>query len=401
MKKLYYTLLCLIISALFLSSCENEDTMQEVKYIGFDKVTKIELSPNGTQLIADGKSELRFLVKCYYAINDSVQKPMIMDRVPLDKIKITSSDNKTFKIDEGYTTTLSSDSVYFTCSIGNKISNKVAVALTTKEQPIFDKIVVPIIFHAIYTDKTESNTNAFTEEYINKILARANKVFAGELFNSPSSCPSGIEFKLAKINKVKVTDEVNDGWGTLPKYIAENLMENPDKYLNIWVCESAPYKLKIGKCVPRYTLGNKNDILGLKLKEIGSKDEISDVKPQDVGFAVSFYNIYQMLSGNTGDKRFERLLGIYYGLLPTAHNEKNSPMVNNDLDYCADTYSYIKGEYTRQKKTFPIDGNKDKRYYFDSYNIMDEYSSCTTISREQVKRIRQVIKDCAFRQMKE
>lgn len=391
--KYIYNIICLT-SLLVLLSCQKEESLDEVKFIGIDKISKIELSPNSPQLIANGKARLDFKVKCYYIINDTVEVPMIMDRIPIKEIKITSSENKTFELNKGYTSSGKTDSVYFTCTIGNKTSAKVSVALTPPTQPVYDKVVVPIIFHAIYTEKKQNNIKGFTPELLQKIIDRANKVFAGELSNAPSSCPSGIQFKLERISKRKISPNEN-----IQKYISDNLMTEPDKYLNIWVMDAIPWSLSSDNCVPIYTFGDPENIKGLRLKQISTIDEIKNVKPVNVGITMSFGDIYQMESGYTSN-RFETQLGRYYGLLNTGHYDEKKELTDGDLDYCPDTYSYISRELTQEKRTFPINGEKGKHYFYDSFNIMDTYSSCTTISRDQVKRIRQVITDCAFRQMK-
>ncbi|MCK0204658.1 hypothetical protein [Ornithobacterium rhinotracheale] len=76
-----------IIALLMLNSCNKDETEYSIGFIGFDKIAKIELSPNSPQLIADGVAELKFKVKCYYLIKDTVLVPMLADRVPLDKMK--------------------------------------------------------------------------------------------------------------------------------------------------------------------------------------------------------------------------------------------------------------------------------------------------------------------------
>lgn len=392
MKHLYKSF-CLIFLTLFFS-CKQDMEIQSVEFIGIDQITKIELYPNSPQLISDGKSELRFKVKCYYTINDTVEVPIPMDRVPISEIKITSSEHKTFGLNEGYTSRGDSDSVRFTCSVGNFTSKQVAVALTSAEQPVFDEIVIPVIFHGIYTERTQNNAKEFTPELVEQILDRANRVFAGELINAPSSCPSNIRFKLDGINMRKILS-TQDQYS----YIRDNLMTEPSKYLNIWVMDVVPSNLSVSACVPAFTFGDADDIKGLKLKEVSSISEVGQVKPEHVGFAITFANMYQMASGYPTE-RFEMKLGRYYGLLPTWHfDEETNLLVNGDLDYCPDTYSYISKYMTLEKRTFPIKGVKND-YYYDSYNIIDEISSCTTISRDQVKRVRQVINDCAFRQMR-
>ena len=49
--------------------------------------------------------------------------------MPLDKIVVTSSDGKTFNVNEAFTSTAKTDSVSFTATCNNLKSPKVSVAL--------------------------------------------------------------------------------------------------------------------------------------------------------------------------------------------------------------------------------------------------------------------------------
>ncbi|MGQ1945195.1 hypothetical protein [Ornithobacterium rhinotracheale] len=389
-----------VIALLMLNSCNKDETEYSIDFIGFDKIAKIELSPNSPQLIADGVAELKFKVKCYYLIKDTVLVPMLADRVPLDKIEIKSSDGQKIKLSEAYTTKAKADSIAFTCTVGDKTSNEVKVALTEPVVNNDEEIVVPIIFHALYTEETKNNTKNLNKEFLQDIVNKTNKVFANEVNKSPSSFNSGIKFKVHKLEFVKVDAEIMSSQFDLYNYISENLIEEPEKYLNVWILNTQMWKLGDDACVPAFTFGDPSKIKGLDLEVVKSIDEIKKIKPEYVGFALTYGGIYQMKEGY-GGKSFSYSIGKYYGLLPTGHyNEDNPPMENNDLDYCPDTYSYVKKEMTLQKKTFPINGDKNKIYYYDSFNIMDEISSSKTISKDQIFRIKQVMKDCPFRQMK-
>lgn len=429
MKHLYKIIV--FIAALILFSCQKEMEVAEVQFVGLDKISRVELHPNSPQLIADGKAELRFKVKLYY-LNGEEEVAMIADRVPLNEIKITSSDGKTFSANEGFSTTAKAGEMTFTCSVGKTISPKVSVQLTLPEQLNYEKVTVPIIFHAVYTKDTKNNVKEFTPELLQRIVDRANKVFAGELINAPSSYNSDIQFEIARINKVEISAGNSQGGypgghgsNTAYDYISENLMTDPSTYLNIWVMdvveEHGPFAMS--HCVPQYTFGNPDDIPGLQLMPILDISEVEEIKPENVGIAISFAEIYSLMMGRYGvdTERFEMRLGRFYGLLPTGrgedeggdysdgeygdggYDEAPAPKPNKyaDLDYCDDTFSYEYRYFKIEKKAFPLDGDESApRYLFDSFNIMDDFSACNTISRDQVKRIRQVMKDCAFRQMK-
>lgn len=446
MKHLYKIIWSFFILALF--SCQPETEMEKVQFIGLDKISRVELHPNSPQLIANGKAELKFKVKLYYK-NGEDEVAMIADRVPLNEIQITSSDGKTFAANQGYSTTATTDSAYFTCTVGDITSSKASVRLTSAEQPNYEKVVVPIIFHAVYSKNTKNNVKEFTPELLQRIVDRANKVFAGELNNAPSSCNSGIRFEIARINMAEITvsktewgDSDSDFAESAYNYISEHLMIDPSTYLNIWVMDfvSDHGPFGMSKCVPKYTFGDPEDIPGLRLTPIADESEIEEIRPEDVGIGVSFAEMYHMMMGRYGvdTERFEMRLGAFYGLLSTGRGEGEGsnddeynggdeggwdgsdegnwdggdegdweeeptpkPSKYADLDYCDDTFSYEYRFFKIEKKTFPLNGEESGKFYlFDSYNIMDEFSACNTISRDQVKRIRQVMNDCALRQMR-
>lgn len=383
-----------------LNACEKDESITPTEYIGLDKVAKIELYPNSIQLMADGKAQLEFKARCYYYVKDSILVPMLPDRIPLDQIEITPSEGQKFKLSQPYSTQSKSDSIAFYCQIGKLKSNQVKVALTKAVAPIQEKVVVPIVFHAIYTEKTKNNIESLNVEYLQKLIDRANSVFANGLKKSPSSFNSGISFKIQQLDLVKVSDDIAENQGKLYQYIAENLISDPSKYLNIWLLNNSMWNLAEQDCVPRYTLADPENIPGLELQKINDIGEIKQINPEDVGFPIVYSTLYQMSQGYTL-KSFEYYLGSYYGLIPTGHyDEENPPLKDNDLDFCPDTYSYVVKQFSIQKKTFPIGGNKNKVYFYDSFNIMDEISSAMTVSKDQILRIKRVMKDCPFRQMK-
>ncbi len=125
-----YALGALVIAplALGVASCDNELESAETTYITFDEVDSLVVSPNSPVLVADGTSQLSFLVTAYYKVTakDSsiLAYPYRTDRVPLDKITITSSEGKTIAAQDVYTTTTDSDSLHFTASYGS-MSSKV------------------------------------------------------------------------------------------------------------------------------------------------------------------------------------------------------------------------------------------------------------------------------------
>ena len=59
---------------------------------------------------------------------------MLDDRVPVDKIVVTSSDGRSFNVNEAFSTTAKTDSVSFTATCNNLKSAKVSVALRQPQE---------------------------------------------------------------------------------------------------------------------------------------------------------------------------------------------------------------------------------------------------------------------------
>lgn len=410
MKKIFLQYIMPVVLLLALGSCKKGVyDVQETIYIGADKINRIELSPNSPVLVADGKSELSFKVKCYYPVNDSVNVAMIQDRIPFDKLIIESSEGKKISPNEPYVTSTDMRSLTFTCKYGNIASEPVKVDIYPAAQEKYEPIVVPIRVYVLYNEKNLAQAEGIDVEFMQTMFDRVNKVFSGELKHAPSTCDSKISFKVADVIKRQTAVENKD----IPKFISDNLMKDVDKYFTIWIADGFGVWWSGGftttDCIPAYTLGDPANIPGLnKLKHIDSVEDIEELKPQNVGLGITYNDLFSM-ANPSGSTRLERTIGQYYGLLNTYHSDEDKELTNGDLDFCYDTFSYISRFFTLEKQTFPykvekmVDENGEeveKRFYhyYDSFNIMDEISSATTVSRDQVKRIRQVIKDCPHRQ---
>lgn len=369
-------------------SCKSQSEDLKVERASTDLITRIQLSPNGPVLLRDGKAQLSFYVRGYYSkdgdeTNERVFQP---DRIPLDKIKIESSDGQTFFANELYTTTSTAEQITFKASFGKV--EAAPVTITLKDAPTGDlpKIKVPVVIKALYGPKEAHYTTALNEKLVEQVLERTNKVFSNQFFNAPSSRDSGMEFYLHSFDKVELSEtQAQD----LSGYIKKEQMEDVDKYLTVWIIAGRIS----GQVRPAYTLGDPKDIPGLNLQKVDSADEIKDdIEPVNAGIVISYTDFYQSISGAM-EGRFEHQVGRFYGLLSTATSTAGG---GEDIDYCPDTYTHMKGEIKRLKSTPQQKGKQPFLYY--SYNIMDDYSSCFTISVDQVERMRKVIKDCPYRQ---
>ena len=75
---------------------------------------------------------------------------------------------------------------------------------------------------------------------------------------------------------------------------------------------------------------------------------------------------------------------------------------DGDSDYCPDTYSFDYGYYPTVFKGNNLDGQPENdptrpMEYFTSFNVLDMYSYKNSLSIDQVKRVRMVLKQCPSR----
>ena len=225
------------------------------------------------------------------------------------------------------------------------------------------------------------------------MIEHANQAFSGVNSQAPNGCDAKMTFYMKEYKSIKLSDEEHE---EITAYIQKNLLSGADKVVYVWLMNAVPYwKMNESKVHPEYTFGDPSDIKGIDFEKITSLEDITNLEPQEVGIPMTFADVFQQGTGYAV-RDFERMLGRFYGLLPTGVNPdiyKNQ----KDVDYCPDTYSFFKDDGSIEKKSIPLYKNGPS-YFFNSYNIMDEHSTNTSVSVDQVKRIRQVIKDCPYRQ---
>lgn len=394
--KLLHKILCcgVALSTILITACNRDEVLEDTIPVSMESISRMDLSPNGPVLIANGDNELRFFVECFYFgdAEKTEEKRFLNDRLDLSQITIESSDGQTFKANEAYRTRATTDSVRFTAIYRGVRSPSVAVALRQPDTSVLPRLRIPIVFTAVYSNRASVYLNNFDEALLQKVVDRANRVFAGKMLKTPSSVDTRIEFYIKTIRKRNITEAQDD---ELADFMAENFMTELETALHVWVLDrSALYGLRSANIKPRYTLGNPSDIPGLGLKQVTAVPNVEDVAAENAVLIVSYGDLYQNDSGRA-NHRFETLLGRYYGLLSPSMSG-TSKYTGQDVDYCADTYDYDRQSSTLLKHTLAVDGQRS--YVYDSYNIMDTPGACLAVSYDQAKRIRQVIKDCPYRQ---
>lgn len=395
-----------LIALLFLA-CQQDEFEAKIQYLGTDAIKYVRLYPNSSVLMADGKAQLKFKVKAFTEIErtktvDNQQvtyldtMELIYDRLPLNQISISTADGQ--KI-ENYTYTtnqVGNGAQRFVAKIGNISSEPVEVKVIAKPAA-FPRVTIPVVFHILPTVKTKNACDGVTNEFVDKLIARLNQVFAGEMYAAPSAIDSGIRFELADKDPqgklletpgIRREDRKSETTAELTKYVKENLMWDPVRYLNIWIYDSSPYSDP--SKAPAYVLNNGTEIPGLDLDVVEKAEDAAYSTPAAIGITIAASKVFSTNLENT--------IGIFFGLLPTAYKDWEENLVDGDTDYCPDTYAYESMYFAAEKWTYTE--KKWDRIYYDSYNIMDDASAATTISYDQAVRIHKVIENCPLRMMR-
>lgn len=394
----HIALIIAILSTIAISSCKGtDDNFIEPKAISSNAISRIEISPNSMVLNANGKSELNFLVRCYYKV-DSQEVQMLADRVPVEQIKIACSTGKIFTPNSPFTTKNTNDSISFTATFNNIKSNTVKVALRKLNNLQLKPLRIPIVFVALYTDKQAQSIQNINKKLLQKIIQHANDAFMGAKANTPNGSDAKMQFYLKEYKTQIISNEDDQD---INQYIKKNQLSDVQNAVYVWLVNSVPWRMNESKIAPKYILDNAEDLPGIKWTKLKQKKEFDNllkkqqVDPTNVGIVMTFNDVYQQQTGYAS-REFNRLLGRFYGLLPTSVNPNNYDN-QKDIDYCDDTFSYIEYKGTVEKQTIPYTAKKVNYFYY-SYNIMDNYSTSVSLSVDQVKRIRQVIKHCLCRQ---
>ena len=384
---------CLGLAAVAFTACSNDEEFPELTPVSLDRISRIDLSPNAPVLNADGTSKLDFIVRCYYKV-DTLELRLPEERIPYSELNIADDQGNTFNIRNGYTSTSTADSVAFTATFRTLTSPQAKVALRQTADLGLTKLRIPLRFNVIYAERDKEEVANINVALINSMLERVNKVFAGTIENAPNGYDAKMEFYLKEYRTTQITPAQSENIDT---YLASQQNDSAE-VVNVWLLSNfATSDLREGECKPAYTLGSKSDLPGLDLSEIESLAEVEKFYPQEYGIAMSFSDLYQYASGNY-TYAFGYLLGVYYGLLDTGAGSSEDG--DSPVDYCDDTYNYRRGVSSIRKNTIADMANR-RTYTYDSFNIMGRPSRSSSLSKDQVKRIRQVIKDCPLRQQGE
>jgi zinc-dependent metalloproteinase lipoprotein len=414
---------CVLLLTIILTACTKQQYNYDIKTGGDLKIDSVAFSTTSPALIADGQSQLRFIVQAYsrqtVTINEKPIDSMVLiphDRVDTNSIKVM--DNKGNVYGKTFSTTaVSPDAILFHAEIAGVSSASQSVSIQAPGAP-YSKITIQVIFHVFELAKLDSKHypwySYLDSSKLRDLLSGLNGIFNRVGTNTPMGMSANVEFVAAATTPAgkllalpgydmfEYTSSFDWGWSTpnavqLVKDNPDKLFWDPKKYLNIWVLPSAVYYGGITTMQPAYTLSS-TPLDGLIMQEVATADEVPLTEPESVGMMVGRDEFNSALRGPAPNLAWR--FGTFYGLFHT-YTYWWDPSIT---DYCSDTRKFDINQYQQVYKTTP------DNILFQADNVMDatflDYnveggqnlvSSVNTFTAEQVKRIRYVLENCPER----
>lgn len=438
---------------LILTSCSiKEDEILNLN-ISPDEISKIELRADHKTLLPDGIAKMEFHTLVYVkrkvtSIQREEEDPQDFytkevdttllipgDQVPAGLIKVYDQTGKVAENNVYSTTTDAPGTVkQFYAKCGNIESNRLDITIRALPDESYEEVVVPVVFHILIPPATGGPSYEVSREYLERTLQRVSDIYNRRSTTDPNGGNAKVTFKLALYdqsgtqmqeagkNIKNITQTDFDAMGTSTTkttqyrdYILKNasqLIWDPNRYLNVWLARftsstsatggSSYLTLPPDVMHPDYELASIPGLSsGIKHQATYSKADVKDCR--QAGMMV---NIRDFLATSVGQGRNEFTLAVpiaeFFGILQTRCDKYKNLNADGDSDYCPDTYSYDYGFYPGIYKANNLDGQPDNDptrplEYFTSFNIMDIYSHKNSLSLDQVKRLRMVMKQCPSR----
>ena len=410
------SLLYLFLSLGFWTAC----TPDESEVLDFNKVdvAKIELGADARQLIADGIATLTLnpilYQECTYQDKDG-KDSVGYGRIPTDRLKDVVryflEDGTELEGAEYRTTDLAQGNVGFYITVNDMKSDVFTVAL---REPFaddkYETITYPVVFHVVQATENVTAGQSIGADLIYEVFNTMSKIFAREVAVAPNGADTRIRFQLAEydpngkkmqergINRFSERSEDLNNYllknleSELKGYYSKYILWDYKKYLNIWIIEGVGASIA---APPTYILAGTEPLDGVFMIGKSEADfENVNWKVSDIGL---LFDAFQFKTGDGLQFGHVGLMGSFFGLKPT----ENMDSQNVTSDYCDDTVPYrIYTESWYDQNG--ADANSrlkitDDGLLFYSTNIMDYGSFRSSITMDQVKRMRIITDNCPLR----
>ena len=403
----------------FFTACTPEES--EVLDFGQIKIAKVELGADARQLIADGVATLTLNPMLYQECTfqdkdgrDSIGYGRIpADRFPSDVVRYFLEDGTVLDGAEYKTTDASQGNVGFYITVNDMKSDVFTVKLREPfAEDKYETITYPVVFHVVQATESVEAGQAIGAGLIYEIFNNMCNVFAHESIFTPNGADTRIRFQLAEYDPdgMQMKEKGVNRHTELKRYMQSDLLPNLEnaiktskyytdilwdykKYLNIWIIEGAQRNVA---APPAYILAGTELLEGVSMQE-KSEAEFENVNWNiyDIGLlfdASDFTSNEGMPYGYIGQ------MGTFFGLRPTENMDVTGEVAS---DYCDDTVPYR----TYTESWYDENGNDannrlkitDDGLLFYSTNIMDNQSFRSSITMDQVKRIRTITDNCPLR----
>ena len=444
-------ILSFFVMMLFISSCAKDESVILDLKISPNEISKIELRADHKTLLPNGVCKLGVHTFVYakrkamsYGRDDEtnefyakeIEEEFLVpaDQIPADYIKVYDQNGNVLKDNYYSTTTETPGTVLrFYAKGGDLESNHLNITIRELPDESYDEIVIPVIFHLLVPPATATPTYDMSVEFLEEQLQRVSDAFNRKITTDPNAGNAKVVFKLAtydqnglkmqepgkNIENISATDFTNMGTSSnkTTKYMEyilakwKRLIWNPNKYLNIWLAKFTTGTSTTGagtsyKFMPPTVMHSDYDLASIPGVEMEHKDSftLDDVENcLEVGLMVNMTALYKPTNVQ-GKNEFSLATPIaeYLGILQTRCDLYKYLNEDGDSDYCPDTYSFDYGFYPSVFKGNNLDGQPENdptrpMEYFTSFNVMDMYSYKNSLSVDQVKRLRMVLKQCPSR----
>lgn len=439
------------ITMLFFSSCEKEKSVIFDLNILPDEISRIELRADHKMLVPNGVSQMGFHTfvygkrtvmsyrrdeetKEFYGKEIEEEFLIPKDQLPADYIKVYDQNGNVL---EGsyYTTTTDAPGTVkqFYAKGGNLESERLSITIRELPDENYEEVVIPVVFHLLVPPATAAPSYDVSVELLERQLQRVSDAFNRKITTDPNAGNAKVVFKLAtydqtglkmqepgkNVENITAADFTAMGTSSTKttQYLAyilansKRIIWDPNKYMNIWIAKFTMSTSNTGTTTSYRMLAptvmhsdyELTSIPGITMKH---KDafNLSDVTNcLEVGFML---NLNALLSPTTvqGKNEFSLATPIaeYLGVLQTRCDKYSYLNADGDSDYCPDTYSFDYGYYPTVFKGNNLDGQPENdptrpMEYFTSFNVLDMYSYKNSLSIDQVKRVRMVLKQCPSR----